>query len=300
MGGRPGTSRSMGRWVWLVALVAATCLVAVPVMAESEGGHVRSDLLRSRLSAAAVTRYWALHPDEAPAAVRAGFREVEAAASCRASCHAPMEVAARRPSQSCSTGMLMDFRNGRNRFRYVGTILGLSSAPRMTIEDFSPLTGIRVAGTSRSTVARAVANEGLLPSFTVNGVTVPSEGDPVAVAGAGCRLYAANLAFSTEAFPPAVSGIAVYQTRPEIAASCPGGTDPSCWPTSSHRGLGRARSIPRQAVDGRRAQRFCGRSGLGHVLGLRPEQRKSSRSSSATSWPCVVTRLSRPAHSRCG
>ena len=77
---------------------------------------------------------------------------------------------------------------------------------------------------------RSVANEGLLPSVAIGGLTASAAGDPVAVAAAGCRLYAANLAFSTEGFPPAASGIAVYRSTPQVASSCPGGLDPACWP----------------------------------------------------------------------
>lgn len=74
----------------------------------------------------------------------------------------------------------------------------------------------------------SLANEGLLPPVVISGTTVPSGGDPVDVVDANCNLYAGSLNYTDTSFP---SGIAVYRTTPSTLASCPGGTDPSCWPT---------------------------------------------------------------------
>lgn len=71
-------------------------------------------------------------------------------------------------------------------------------------------------------------NEGLLPAVKVGAQAVPSGGDPVDIAGAGCALYAGSLNYDPNTLNP--SAIGVYRTTPKILASCPGGNSPSCWP----------------------------------------------------------------------
>ena len=86
---------------------------------------------------------------------------------------------------------------------------------------------------------RTVANEGLLPALTApDGTVLPSGGDPVDVAVAGCdALFAGDLNYDfTQPFP-FPSGVGVYRSDPATLASCPQGdsngglTRPECWPT---------------------------------------------------------------------
>jgi hypothetical protein len=76
-----------------------------------------------------------------------------------------------------------------------------------------------------------VRNEGLLPTVTlIGGIEVPSGGDPVDVFAPACGAYAASLAYDPEDPFNRPNGIAVYRSDPATLASCPGGSDPSCWP----------------------------------------------------------------------
>jgi hypothetical protein len=76
-----------------------------------------------------------------------------------------------------------------------------------------------------------VANEGLLPSVAIAGRQVPSEGDPVVATGDRCHFFAGGLTF--DPFDPSMqpSGVGVYSSDPATLIACPGGSDPSCWPT---------------------------------------------------------------------
>jgi hypothetical protein len=84
-----------------------------------------------------------------------------------------------------------------------------------------------------NTGGASITNEGLLPpAALISDPTreVPSGGDPVMVAGQGCAMYGGGLAY--DPFEPFTNpnGIEVAKSDPATLASCPGGTDPSCWP----------------------------------------------------------------------
>ncbi len=76
---------------------------------------------------------------------------------------------------------------------------------------------------------RTVRNEGLLPPVTIAGQPVPALGDPVDVAGERCSLYASSVNSTPD---DSVNAIVVYRSRPDALASCSGGSDAACWPTS--------------------------------------------------------------------
>ena len=78
---------------------------------------------------------------------------------------------------------------------------------------------------------RTVANDGRLPPVDIAGKAVTSSGDPVVAADDGCRLYAGSLVnYRVLEIPDQTNGVGVYMTTPQQLASCPGDTDPSCWP----------------------------------------------------------------------
>jgi hypothetical protein len=81
---------------------------------------------------------------------------------------------------------------------------------------------------------KSVTNEGLLPPVRLlsdPNHEVPSGGDPVDFIQAPCAFtYAASLAYDpVDPFGNA-NGVAAYRSTPAILSSCPGGSDPSCWP----------------------------------------------------------------------
>jgi hypothetical protein len=92
-----------------------------------------------------------------------------------------------------------------------------------------PITGWHFSNDGGETLA----NEGLLPPVTMLGEEIASGGDPIVAADDDCDLYAAGLNYAfgpnfPEDFFP--NGVGVYKSDPETLATCPGGTDPSCWP----------------------------------------------------------------------
>jgi hypothetical protein len=80
---------------------------------------------------------------------------------------------------------------------------------------------------------RSVANEGLLPPVEIAGEPIESGGDPVMVIeDRTCDLYAGGLNYDfLPDFDFVPNGIGIYKSDPKTLANCPGGTDPSCWPT---------------------------------------------------------------------
>jgi hypothetical protein len=76
-----------------------------------------------------------------------------------------------------------------------------------------------------------LTTEGLLPTVTfADGVAVPSSGDPVVAFDA----YMATLNnVDVEGVPKTYSGVGVYRTTASTLRSCPGGDDPTCWPTNA-------------------------------------------------------------------
>ena len=66
---------------------------------------------------------------------------------------------------------------------------------------------------------RGVTNEGLLPPVQIGGADVPSGGDPVDVAGPGCRLYAGSLNFDPEDPVHQPNGVGVYRSDPDTLAA---------------------------------------------------------------------------------
>jgi hypothetical protein len=111
-----------------------------------------------------------------------------------------------------------------------GVVLGATNDYRGLLDPQENFTGWHLSLNN----GRSVANEGLLPAVTMAGQEIPSGGDPVAVAASGCKLYAASLnyafgpSFPEDFFP---NGVGVYRSDPKTLANCPGGADPSCWPT---------------------------------------------------------------------
>lgn len=79
---------------------------------------------------------------------------------------------------------------------------------------------------------RGVANEGLLPPVAIGADQRPSGGDPVvAVDDRTCDLYMVDLNYDPGDPFGNTNGIGVYKSDARTLASCPGGPDPSCWPT---------------------------------------------------------------------
>jgi hypothetical protein len=79
---------------------------------------------------------------------------------------------------------------------------------------------------------RSLTQEGLLPPVNVRADARPSGGDPVVtVDESTCALYMVDLNYDPERPFANTNGVGVYKSSASVLGSCPGGADPSCWPT---------------------------------------------------------------------
>jgi hypothetical protein len=110
-------------------------------------------------------------------------------------------------------------------------VLGGTNDYRGLVEPIPSVTGWHFSTNG----GRTLTNEGRLPQVTTSaGEDIESGGDPVKVAGTGCKfLYASSLAYDlTGVGEPTANGIAVYRSTPAQLASCsggPAGAPDDCW-----------------------------------------------------------------------
>ncbi len=223
----------------LGTIVAAVVMVAAafPAADAQEGSGFRvSDEGLARLSQGPLIRYWQAHPDQAPEQVAERLQMLEQASPqdvVQSATQAALPVPA-------GVGTLFN-RDDLGLPQNEESVTACQSSPNVVLGGTNDYRGLldpegNFTGWHFSTDGgRSVENEGLLPTVTVQGEAVESGGDPVVVADDECNLYAGSLNYdvppedSEEAFFP--NGIGVYKSDPETLANCPGGSDPSCWPT---------------------------------------------------------------------
>jgi hypothetical protein len=218
----------MGAAVMVPASTAATSFTAA-----------RPGLLL-HVSQAVASHYYAAHPEQAPtqlnsrAAASAGQRNGEPGDS-RARCRNASDGNRNGPSAgghvfNCdTTGLPQDEESISACLSNTNVVLGGTNDYRGIIDPAFNTTGWHFSLDG----GNSVTNEGLLPPVTLRSDPthqVPSGGDPVDFSDSACHLFAASLAF--DPFDPfgQPNGVGVYRTEPSTLASCPGGSDPSCWP----------------------------------------------------------------------
>jgi hypothetical protein len=232
------------RWRRLGLVAVALGAIALPSAARPAGEGLLPKVALAQLSAPVVTQYIAAHPDS-------GFGTVGsrlAAANKKpnrlqvgpAGCKSVQETGSSGPNQAdvfnCDgLGLPQNEESIGVCTANRDVVLGGTNDYRGIVDPDGNFTGWHFSLDG----GRTVTNEGLLPpvsSIKNPAQRVPSGGDPVDFIyadGTGCHTFAAGLAFtSSDPFDTTQSnGIAVYRSEPSILASCPGGPDPSCWPT---------------------------------------------------------------------
>ena len=225
----------MSRSKWAAALIAASLAVlaagvgAFPAVGVPKERTHPGDPLLNHLSQVVTVQYWAAHPEVAPAAFTARLSQVAGLQTADPVAGEGRDIA----DQVFNNDVLGLPQNEES----VTTCREDTSVVLMGTNDFrglldpqGNLTGWHFSNNG----GRSLTNEGLLPPVSSEAGDLPSGGDPVDVAGVGCEsLYAASLAYTIEPDPfiQGTNGIAVYRSDPETLANCPGGSDPSCWPT---------------------------------------------------------------------
>jgi hypothetical protein len=226
-----GSKRFRKLALLLIAALAVGLVTTIPASGKAKFRQLKPRLL-DHLSSGPVTRYYLSHPELAPAGVRSRFQGLQplvGKVKYRSGGELNPPIGDRfnddtigLPQNEESVGVCAGDTNnvleGTNDYRGL-----LDPEFNFTGWHYSNNGGVDLT------------NEGLLPHIVLSDgtTTVPSGGDPVDVcsrSGGVSTFYAASLNFDPFfGFP---SAIGAYKSDPATLASCPGGVDPSCWPTS--------------------------------------------------------------------
>jgi hypothetical protein len=218
----------ISRWAFVFVFV----LALVPIAASgAPQGRAAPDKLLTHVSQGVALRYWVANPNQAPAHVAS----IGQSAAARRG--------ARKPAPACKPQQGVFNCDDVGLPQNEESIAACTTSPDLVLGGTNDYRGLldpegNFTGWHWSTDGgKSVTNEGLLPPVALKtnpSHTVPSGGDPVDFLYAdapGCHAFAASLAY--DPFDPfgKPNGIAVYRSEPSILSSCPGGSDPSCWPT---------------------------------------------------------------------
>jgi hypothetical protein len=215
-----------------LSLVLASVLVGLGPGPEPAAGAASSskstERLLARLSQSVALRYWTLNPDQAPDILKGRLKA--ATDSARKGGAKPSLCAVSGGVFNCdATGLPQNEESVSACASNTSIVLGSTNDYRGILDPEFNFTGWHLSLDGGATVR----NEGLLPSVALLSDPkhkVPSGGDPVDIADAECNFFAASLAY--DPFDPFTkpNGIAVYRSDAGTLASCPGGSQQSCWP----------------------------------------------------------------------
>jgi hypothetical protein len=225
----------------LILLTSVAALATAGLIQIGEPASAETDLRNA--SATAGTRQYLMHPEQAPAAERAGFRALNQRAKAAAA-QSRSFAAASAVSQSGGVlfnrdalGLPQNETSVAVCRQTPGYILGGTNDYRGIVDPAGNFTGWHLSGDG----GRSVLNDGLLPAIAHPGGALPSGGDPVNRFGSGCSAYAADLNYDFSRGSGQVggvpSGIGVYRSDARTLATCPRGSSPDdlvhpeCWPT---------------------------------------------------------------------
>jgi len=224
----------------IVRLIQRVVLLGLPlavVMALPAGGSTphTTDLgrLLPSLSQSVQLRYWLANPDQAPPGLREQLRALRRSAAAGVT-HAPGGLAPHGPGilgdvfNRDTTGLPQDEESVAVCHANPRVVLGATNDFRgVVLDPQHNLTGWHLSTDGGVTVA----NEGLLPALPIGANPGASSGDPVVAADGRCDLFAGSLNGVGEDLFALPDGVGVYRSAPGTLASCPGGSDPACWPT---------------------------------------------------------------------
>jgi hypothetical protein len=217
----------LARWAALTLIGAG--LLAVPAAGVPKERPVIGNALSAHLSQVVTARFWAAHPNQAPA----GFGERLAQAREQAGPSAQGRGRSVADVYNADgVGLPQNEESITACTRNTDLVLGGTNDYRGLLDPMQNFTGWHYSRNG----GRSLTNEGLLPPVRLisdPSHEVPSGGDPVDIwyadAG-GCHAFAGSLAYDPNDPFGNPNGIAVYRSEPSTLASCPGGSDPSCWP----------------------------------------------------------------------
>jgi hypothetical protein len=222
---------SLVRYV-LLALVLGSVIALPAAAAEKEEGP--SPKLLEQLSGAITTTWLVNHPDESPYSRELRqVRELKGKGP-KGNAQKFCESRSRNDVFNCDVfGLPQNEESITACTANTDYVLGGTNDYRGLLDPEGNFTGWHWSTDG----GKSVKNEGLLPPVTLisdPSHEVPSGGDPVDMLfadSAGCHAFAASLAYDPSDPFGNPNGIAVYRSEPATLSSCPGGSDPSCWPT---------------------------------------------------------------------
>ncbi len=222
----PRRHRRRRSYALLVLPPTLVALAAVP--ASSGGAHsTPAPRILDHLSSGVMQRYLAAHPEQAQNGAKrldTGEALANARASSASAVHTPK-------------GLVRFNQDFFGLPQNEESVSGCATNPKIVLSGTNDYRGLLNAkgnftGWHLSTNGgRSLTNEGLLPTVDIAGNQVPSGGDPVDVVAANCNLYAGSLNYDPVDPFGRRSGLGVYKSSVTRLANCPGGDDPSCWPT---------------------------------------------------------------------
>jgi hypothetical protein len=224
-----GRGRSLSLTRVLLVLLGVGALIALPAAAGAPNDEGSTKLLE-HVSSSVAAHYYAAHPDANPFARPLAEAKKEGKGKRSRFC----ESRSNNDVFNCDVvGLPQNEESIASCTVNTDYVLGGTNDYRGNLDPQGNSTGWHWSTDG----GKSVRNEGLLPPVRLisdPNHQVPSGGDPVdflyADAG-GCHAFAASLAYDPVDPFGNPNGVAIYRSEPSILSSCPGGSDPSCWPT---------------------------------------------------------------------
>ena len=215
-----------------VAASVTAAALALPAAGDVEPRTRLAQPKAAQLSQAVALRIAAADPGGAPPALRAraeGLHEVVERAKEAPASSGRHDRAVQRGVFNADDQGLPQNEEAVNACRAdTKTVLEGTNDYRGLIEPEGNFTGWHLSVDG----GRTLANEGLLPPVAVGADQRPSGGDPVvAIDDSSCDLYMVDLNYDPADPEGNTNGIGIYKSDAATLAACPGGADPSCWPT---------------------------------------------------------------------
>jgi hypothetical protein len=216
----------IGRWGILVLLIG---LVAVPASGAPKGRDSLGSRAFLHMSQSVGLRYYFEHPDQAPGRLAERLAAAsELATSGQAAASSSSSAGRGDVFNDDDLGLPQNEESVSVCRRNPKIVLSGTNDYRGLVDPEGNSTGWHFSNDGGA----SLTNEGLLPPVEIAGAQVPSGGDPVDVVdNENCDLYASSLNYDPEDPFHNANGVGLYRTDPATLASCPGGTDPACWPT---------------------------------------------------------------------